>query len=44
LGGVREAGRKWGVREGGKGGEVTQTLYTHMNIIKKEKKSALSIE
>jgi hypothetical protein len=22
---------------GGKGGEMTQTLYAHMNIIKKEK-------
>jgi hypothetical protein len=23
---------------GGKGGEMTQTLYAHMNIIKKEKR------
>jgi hypothetical protein len=23
--------------EGGKGGEIIQTLYSHMNIIKKEK-------
>jgi hypothetical protein len=38
--------RGWGVREGaggkggggGKGREMTQTLYVHMNIIKKRRK------
>jgi hypothetical protein len=24
---------------GGKGGEMTQTLYAHMNVIKKERKN-----
>jgi hypothetical protein len=38
--------RGWGGKRekgggGGKGGEMTQTLYAHMNIIKKEKKVIL---
>jgi hypothetical protein len=32
--------RGWGEREGmGEGGKMTQTLYAHMNIIKKEEKT-----
>jgi hypothetical protein len=38
VGGVREGVCRGKGRGGGKGREMTQTLYAHMNIIIKEKK------
>jgi hypothetical protein len=37
--GLGGKGRSWGWKGGWKGGEMIQTLYAHMNIIKKEEVS-----